>query len=433
MPTPPLAKTLFLTLAFGVPEAHAKFVSSTPEHGRSLEACAGWCNSWTCSMGSCADCTTCTDLAAGRYCSSWCNSWTCGQAMCAGCTICATPPSENSCSAGPTGGYEQPPVPGVAPKLPGAHILLGMAPDYPPYTNWAGNPLELGGFNKEFADLMEPTCGVRVDMILAPWSDCWTAKPSALYFPEVTEYVGNGIFYGYVHGCTAYTHTQGERGLSLEFTDSILGTLKTAGVLTRLVDGRPVISPTLTDYTGVKLGDVTGWAPTSDTFAFNSNYCVSPATQFTKTDALLTPPADGNAAAIAALLDGTFDALYIYADQMNNFIESGDSLASGFGTTFAYIQTGLDSWSFNGTTLAISKRGSGLSQVLNPCIKKVSETEAYTKLCERYFDAADCIQNAYSTSTGATTRWYDDRMNARTDTNTCSNGYCTCTELPASS
>ena len=51
----------------------------------------------------------------------------------------------------------------------------------------------------------------------------------------VQEYVGEGIQNGRVHGCTGYTHTKGERGLSLEFTDSILGKLKTAGILTRLV------------------------------------------------------------------------------------------------------------------------------------------------------------------------------------------------------
>jgi hypothetical protein len=321
-------------------------------------------------------------------------------------------------------------VPGVASKRPGAHILLGLAPDYPPYTSWSGNPLVLGGFNKEFAELMEPTCGIKVDMILAPWSDCWTAKDPSLYFSEVSEYVGRSIFYGYVHGCTSYTHTQGERGLSLEFTHSILGGLKTAGILTRLENGRPVISPTLTDYTGVLLGDVVGWAPTADTFAYNTNYCSGTPTQFTKTDAMLTV-SDGNGPAIAALLDGTFDALYLYADQMQQFLDSGDPLANGFGTSFAYIQTGLDNWSINGTTLAISKRGSGLKEVLNPCIQQVSQTQAYTTLCERYFNPSSCIQNAYSSAGGPSSYFYDARMNARTDTYTCADGYCTCSELPA--
>ena len=131
-----------------------------------------------------------------------------------------------------------------------------------------------------------------------------------------------------------------------------------------------------TDYTNVKLGDVTGWAPTPDTFEFNFNYCdggkqfVPPANGTIKPSGV-----DGNLAAIRGLRDGDYDALYIYADQIYNFIKSGDPLyddiANGFGTDFAYIHTGLDQWSINGTTLAISKRGSGLKQVLDPCIAAV--------------------------------------------------------------
>ena len=138
-------------------------------------------------------------------------------------------------------------------------------------------------------------------------------------------------------------------------------------------------------------------------------------------------PTHADAAAISALLNGTFDALYIYADQMNNFINSGDALADGFGSTFAYIHTGLDAWSNNGTTLAISKRGSGLKDVLDPCIEMVAQTQNYTTLCEAHFEPASCIQNAFSTSTN-THYWYDDRMAARTDAKTCSDGYCTCSE-----
>ena len=131
-----------------------------------------------------------------------------------------------------------------------------------------------------------------------------------------------------------------------------------------------------TNYTNVKLGDVTGWAPTPDTFEFNFNYCdggkqfVPPANGTIKPSGV-----DGNLAAIRGLRDGDYDALYIYADQIYNFIKSGDPLyddiANGFGTDFAYIHTGLDQWSINGTTLAISKRGSGLKQVLDPCIAAV--------------------------------------------------------------
>ena len=54
--------------------------------------------------------------------------------------------------------------------------------------------------------------------------------------------------------------------------------------------------------------------------------------------------------------------------------EAPASWASGFGTEIGYIHTGLDQWSLNGTTFAISKKGSGLPALLNPCIDKVVQT-----------------------------------------------------------
>ncbi|KAL1504952.1 hypothetical protein AB1Y20_008719 [Prymnesium parvum] len=317
-----------------------------------------------------------------------------------------------------------PPVPGVLQGKAGARVLLGLAPDYPPYTSWAGTPLELTGYMVDLGKLMHPMCNVEVEFILSPWSECWTSKPSALYFPEVNEYVGQSIYRGYVHGCTAYTHTKGERTLSLEFTDSVLGGLKTAGILTRLDDsGNPIISPSVYNYSGIKLGDVAGWAPTADTFLYNTNRCAGK--KFIKEDAILTV-ADGNGPAIAALLDGTFDALYIYADQMYQFQQSGDANANGFGTTFAYIHQGMNEWSYNGTTFAISKRGSGLKQVLDPCIEKISKTKNYTQVCEKYFEPSSCIQNEYSSTSSSGPLFYDAPMDVRTDSNTCAEGYCTC-------
>ncbi len=53
---------------------------------------------------------------------------------------------------------------------------------------------------------------------------------------------------------------------------------------------------------------------------------------------------------------------------------------SKFGTEFAYVQTGIYDYMDAGTTLAISKKGSGLSDTLNPCINEFIETEAYKDL-----------------------------------------------------
>jgi len=337
----------------------------------------------------------------------------------------------------PDNSVSDPPIPGVLQgKGSGqGHVLLAMAPDYPPYTQFTSSvPTDLGGFNLEIGHALEAVCGVKVEFILDSWSECYTAKPKRLdSFSKVQEYVGEGIQNGRVHGCTGYTHTKGERGLSLEFTDSILGKLKTAGILTRLVDGKPLVSPMTTNYTNVKLGDVTGWAPTPDTFEFNFNYCdggkqfVPPANGTIKPSGV-----DGNLAAIRGLRDGDYDALYIYADQIYNFIKSGDPLyddiANGFGTDFAYIHTGLDQWSINGTTLAISKRGSGLKQVLDPCIAALVKTQTYQDICTKHFNASSCINNP---AAAAGPIFYDAKMNERTDAKTCADGYCTCSASSA--
>jgi len=339
-----------------------------------------------------------------------------------------------------------PPVPGVMQGNPKAHVLLAMAPDYPPYTSWTDTtPIDLGGFNKEVSDLMLPYCGIKVDYILAPWEDCWTTKPERIYFSEVNEYVGKAIYNGIVHGCAAYTHTKGERGLSLEFTHSILGQLKSAGIMTRLENGKPVISPKTVDFSGLKMGDVAGWAPTTDTFSLVQNRCVEGEPYFKPPTSWYKMPTDGNAAALTALKNKSIDGLYIYADQAEQFINSASTTEAdkeaieGLGTEFAYIHLGLSGWSYNGTTLAISKRGSGLAAVLNPCIATVSQTKEYTKVCEKYFSPSQCIQNQFSSqglprpgasgqTTGPGRMFYDEPDNARTDSYKCANGYCTCDE-----
>ena len=112
---------------------------------------------------------------------------------------------------------------------------------------------------------------------------------------------------------------------------------------------------------------------------------------------------------------------------MKNFIEGGDPLAEQFGKPggFAYIQTGLDQWSVNGTTLAISKKGSGLAAVLNPCIDKIVQSPEYMSVCEKYWgdDASTyCIGGADA----ATKNFVDETMDAKSEEKTCADGYCPC-------
>ena len=96
-----------------------------------------------------------------------------------------------------------------------------------------------------------------------------------------------------------------------------------------------------------------------------------------------------------------------------------------FGTDFAYIQTGIYDYMNSGTTLAISKKGSGLAEALNPCIKAFIETESYKDLCTKYSLEADCFPNKFfDTTSDEEVKDYNKPSNELTTS--CSDGYCPC-------
>lgn len=112
---------------------------------------------------------------------------------------------------------------------------------------------------------------------------------------------------GHYHGCSTYANTKGIRNRYLEFSAPILDMNKPAGIITRLENGEPVIDGS-SDLSGVKVGDVLGWAPTSDTLQTSTNMCTKE--NFKGFD-LVFPAEDGNDAALKLLLDGEVDALWI--------------------------------------------------------------------------------------------------------------------------
>ena len=77
-----------------------------------------------------------------------------------------------------------------------------------------------------------------------------------------------------------------------------------------------------------------------------------------------------------------------------------------------------------GTTLAISKKGSGLAETLNPCIEAFIETESYKDLCEKYGLEADCFQNEFFDVPDEEVKDYQKPTNELTTS--CSDGYCPC-------
>lgn len=93
------------------------------------------------------------------------------------------------------------------------------------------------------------------------------------------------------------------------------------------------------------------------------------------------------------------DAMFVYMDQAENYRNAGciasqpdkksSSLEwdcakwSGFGKRFAFIHTGRFGHSINGTTLAVSKKGSDLNDIINPCMDRFLQTEEYYQVWTR--------------------------------------------------
>jgi len=327
----------------------------------------------------------------------------------------------SSSSSGAT--FYEPILPGVMPGASKPNIILAADIDWPPYA-YLGVPPEsdydTAGIGHDIAKGLTTVCDIDVTVVQTGWGDCWNSGV-----------IGTGLKDGHYHGCMTYTHTAGARPRMMEFTNAFLSDNKPAGILTRLVNGVPVVSPS-SDLSGVNIVDVNGWAPTADTLAIVRNPCTG---NYFSGYTMITPTDVGNDAAMAMLLDGTADAMWVYADQADTYdcmrvMLSGAtpswncSLWAGLGTKFAYIQTGLYGHALNGTTLAISKKGSGLASVLNPCLDKLMQTQTYYDICQKHGLTSSCYPNSYFPSANFVTNPWETSTDAATSA--CSSGYCSC-------
>ena len=139
------------------------------------------------------------------------------------------------------------------------------------------------------------------------------------------------------------------------------------------------------------------------------------------------------------MLAGTVDAVWIFAEQANQYncanakaaghkIEwDCDGVWSKFGQAngFAYIHTGMMEHAVNGTTLTMSRKGSGLNDIINPCLQKFMDTKEYYDVCKKHDLVEACYKNKNfpDSSVSGTDYW-----NKKTSelTSTCSQGYCPC-------
>mmetsp|Transcript_7069 Transcript_7069/g.11524 ORF Transcript_7069/g.11524 Transcript_7069/m.11524 type:complete len:421 (+) Transcript_7069:58-1320(+) len=319
---------------------------------------------------------------------------------------------------------KEPPIPGVMPGMEKPKIILGQDIDWPGYAFMGSPPesdFETEGIGKDIAKGLESVCDIEVHVTEVRWSDCWG-----------NAVIGDGLSAGELHGCMTYTHTFGARNRFCEFSAPILKDNKPGGILVRLDEfGDPEISGD-SDLSGKKVVDVVGWAPTADTLALAENKCTK---QRFSGYTIVQPTMDtGNANndALKTLLDGDADAMWVYADQVKNY-QCGPGATpnwdcemwAGFGTNFSYIQTGLFGHAQAGTTLALSKKGSGLKEILDPCIEKFLETKDYYDICVKHGFVESCFKNDFFPSSGSseTLTWElpTDQLTTK-----CEDGYCPC-------
>ena len=222
----------------------------------------------------------------------------------------------------------------------------------------------------------------------------------------------------------------------LEFSEPILNLNKPAGLISRLrADGTPVINST-SSLQGVRVVDVVGWAPTADGLHFVTNFCTNQKFSGFQIVAPTYSTGNANEDALLTLLNGDADAMWVYADQAKNYRCSPgvDGVSwnctrwtDGFGKNFAYVHTGMYTYAYGGTTLSMSKRGSGLKQILDPCITKFKDTKSYYDICRDNGLDHSCYKNAFfpaQEEASYATPPYETKTNELTTT--CADGYCPC-------
>ena len=162
-----------------------------------------------------------------------------------------------------------------------------------------------------------------------------------------------------------------------------------------------------------------------------------------------------NDQALLAVLEGKADAMWIYGDQADNYLcPSGEKqegwncdLWNRFGKDFAYIQVGMYTWMHNGTTFAFSKKGSGLNDLLNPCIDSFLRTKTFYDTCKfnhnNHNQLQACFPNEYFEADEKYVKPEDQKndmtyvfnhpfsfatMEMAKAGRNCSTGYCNCDE-----
>ena len=100
----------------------------------------------------------------------------------------------------------------------------------------------------------------------------------------------------------------------------------------------------------------------------------------------------------------------------------------GFGESYAYIHTGMHAYSYNGTTLTMAPLGSGVAEIVNPCIQAFMETKDYYDVCSKHLGLyGSCYRNAFFPAedpAAVVEKPWEAPTNEQSGP--CSTGYCAC-------
>lgn len=306
---------------------------------------------------------------------------------------------------------------------------FGQDIDYPPFAYKNMTTGELEGFGKDIAEGMTELCSeIAINVVQLKWDECWDGS---------TGSIGKGLDNGTYDACMTYTHTEGVRNLYVEFSDAILDpSVKSAGLIVKLnEDGVPEIVDGMDDLSNRTIVDVRGWAPTADTILLQENKCTGNKYSDTLTILPNREGTNNNDEALKMVLDGSVDAMYVYADQAYNYKKECEidwnqewdcSLRTKFGTDYAYVQTGQKCHLRNGTTLAMAKLDSGVADAINPCLWRFMETKEYYDICVKHDLVYGCFPNIYFPDNDDDDD--DQPFLKETDEQTqgCDDGYCSC-------
>jgi ABC-type amino acid transport substrate-binding protein len=308
-------------------------------------------------------------------------------------------------------------------------FYIGLDDNYPPYATRDENGTHTG-FGYDIAMGVNAVCPeLDIEVVYTEWVNCWDGTGAE---PVLGKLLDNGT----LHACATYTHTKGIRNEYADFSYGILNVNKAAGLLTMLnKDGTPVVNGN-SDLDGVTVVDVAGWAPTADTIAFVNNFCTGElySSKYTMKSAQANDVRNANDEAMHMLRHGEADAMFVYADQAHNYqCEAGTesekawncTLWKGFGTEYAYVQTGQFGYVFNGTTLALAKKGSGAVEKLNPCLDRYMLTQDYHDVCVKWHKEEECYPNEFFTAADKEHQ-YEFNKETSEHKGDCSNGYCPC-------